>query len=304
MIPIVDDVLATWATIRSRSADAPPPEILPKPPVHSTDQIRLWVEQVDAAIQHVQTGASVALNEQLEDHRRRHVGHASPLLHSVSAFTALGFVRYERAHSEAIAWCMDPRQRHGFGTALLKSLLACVEHDEARTMASLVNETPPDAIRVHSEYLLQGQGRIDIVIVGHSDTKPWVIAIEIKVDSGEGDKQLLRYTRGLRKSFPKHVPLNIFATSNGHTGTSAGRGKAGEGWHALSLKKVAAAFSAELSKAPQLPGSAFLSALTTGLIEDHWRISAGDGQATLTDRNSKQRLLAFLEMERHLHERT
>ncbi|MBN5160830.1 MULTISPECIES: PD-(D/E)XK nuclease family protein [unclassified Stenotrophomonas] len=304
MIPIVDEVLATWATIRSRSADAPTPEMLPTPPLHSTDRIRLWVKQVDAAIQHVQTGASAALHEQLEDHRRRHAGHSSPLLHSVSAFSALGFVRYERAHSEAIAWCVDPRQPHGFGTTLLKSLLACIECDEARTMASLVNGTPPDAIRVHAEYPLQGQGRIDIVIIGNSDANPWVIAIEIKVDSGEGDKQLLRYTRGLSKSFPKHAPLRVFATPNGHAGTSAGRRKAGEDWHALSLKKVTAAFSAELSKAPRLPGSAFLSALTTGLIEDHWRISAGDGQATLTEGNSKQRLLAFLEMERHLHERT
>jgi hypothetical protein len=303
MIPLVDDVLATWATIRARGAEVSALEVLDTPQLQSMAQISARVSQVDAAIQAIENGASAALHEQLEDHRLRHAGQPSPLLNSISPFAALGFVRYERAHSEAIAWCLDPRQRHGFGTTLLKSVLACIDGDDASTLASLVDETPPDAIHVHTEHLLQGQGRIDIVVVGDCNPKPWMIAIEIKVDSGEGDRQLLRYAQGLKENFRKHAQLRIFATPNGYTGTSAGRGKSSRDWHALSLKKVTAAFSAELSRAPQLPGSAFLSTLTTGLIQDHWRISTGDG-SSLIESNSKQRLLAFLEMERHLHERT
>jgi hypothetical protein len=304
MIPLVDDVVATWSAIQFRTPKTASPETVPASHMQSNAQIRTWVDQVDAAIEDAQSGASAALHQQLDAHLQRYSGQRSPLLHSVSAFAALGFIRYERAHSEAIAWCMDPRQRHGFGTTLLERLLACVEGSEATAMAARVSETPHDAVHVHAEHPLHDKGRVDILVVSHAAPTPWVIAIEIKVDSGEGNKQLLRYSRGLSKLYPHHVPLRIFATPNGHASTSAGHGRARNQWHLLSLKKLTAAFSAELANAPDLPGSRFLSTFTTGLIEDHWRISIGDGRDALIGSNSKQRLLAFLEMERHLHELT
>lgn len=113
-------------------------------------------------------------------------------------FDALGIARTEIRHSNFLAWLLDPAESHGQGELFLKALLM-----------DLLRQTAPH-LRPFSPVELEGEAlagveirrewqHLDLLITCRQPR--FVIAIENKIDSGEGRSQLTRYREVVLKEF-------------------------------------------------------------------------------------------------------
>lgn len=118
-------------------------------------------------------------------------------------------IRDESVHSDVIAWLLDPRGWHdlgdGFGGRFVASVLAACGHE---------SDAPIEIDRVQREFST-GHGPADILIRGSSGGTTFVLGIENKIDSPEGDNQLCRYERGLAAQFARDNILLAFLTLDG-----------------------------------------------------------------------------------------
>lgn len=127
-------------------------------------------------------------------------------------FDALGVARAEIRHSNFLAWLLDPNESHGQGSLFLKAVLM-----------DLLKQTPAETrplspIELDGEELRGVEVRrewrsIDLLI--KCEQPAFVIAIENKVDSGEGEGQLQRYEDAVRQEWPALRPLHVFLTPDG-----------------------------------------------------------------------------------------
>lgn len=97
---------------------------------------------------------------------------------------------HETVHTKMLAWLLDPKKSHGFGTTFLQALLS-----ESGAELSHLTE-----VQVRTEYTLSsGLGRLDIFVFGKGcdpkQTVDWGLWIEIKSKqtTQEGANQLKRY---------------------------------------------------------------------------------------------------------------
>jgi hypothetical protein len=118
-----------------------------------------------------------------------------PLRCPISLFGTMDCGRLETAHTNALAWLLDPSKPHGFGDTLLRAVLAW--HPEGLDSKRLRNT------KVSKEHNISSVGRLDILAEGDWDNGdvpvPWLLAIEAKIDSWEGEGQLPKYDRWLGK---------------------------------------------------------------------------------------------------------
>ena len=139
-----------------------------------------------------------------------------PLRCPFGLFDTLGLARRETAHTAALAWLLDPRQSHGFGTALLRALLLHV------SAASGQPELQVEHVAAEHRAVLGGkhQGRIDVFALGAwtdggEAISPWVLAIEAKIDADEGEDQLARYEQWIDAYHSNKEKYRVFLTPEG-----------------------------------------------------------------------------------------
>lgn len=150
-------------------------------------------------------------------------------------FEAIGMVRQEIRHSHFLAYCLDPRRPHGFGSEGLKALLRAAAYaqrpDERQLMTALdVHLMDFEGAQIRREWR-----SIDLVAV-ISDEK-LVVAIELKIDASEHSGQLARYRQTVESEWPisdgwRH--LLLFLTKNGDDPSDID----GSGWLSVRLEAV------------------------------------------------------------------
>lgn len=133
-------------------------------------------------------------------------------LNRFTPFRVLRVERYELRHTNTLAWLLDPLASHGMGHSFLDCFLKQVlgaaappasPQVEVRTelvlndRGALVEDDNPGGDEVNT------RDRLDILVEGRSaEGRAWVVAIEAKIDSQEGDAQLQRYDTALTRLFP------------------------------------------------------------------------------------------------------
>jgi PD-(D/E)XK nuclease superfamily len=136
-----------------------------------------------------------------------------PLRCPISMFRTMDCGRLETAHTRTLAWLLDPKREHGFGTTLLACLLRRLSGDD-RSDALRVE-------RVESEFSIDGsgaKGRLDVLAEGtwnDGDRDGWVLVVEAKVDAWEGEAQLLKYETWLRSNAVDREVIRVFLTPDG-----------------------------------------------------------------------------------------
>jgi hypothetical protein len=118
-------------------------------------------------------------------------------------------LRVEGVHSDILAWLLDPRGWHGlsegFALGFVSNVLAGCGLNPA---------LPLRVDEVHREFST-GNGPIDILIRVRCGDTGVVIGVENKIDSPEGDNQLVRYAQGLSMRFPGNLVVLAFLTPTG-----------------------------------------------------------------------------------------
>ena len=140
-------------------------------------------------------------------------------LGGVNIFDVLKVSRAEIRHSNMLAWLLDPKESHGFGTAFLDGFLkrVCQNAD--------VNENTPFLIANWENAAVSrewgaGKCRLDILVECRcASKKSLVLAIENKIDAKDNRGQLDAYYKEVLKEFPceyncgRH--LFVYLTPNG-----------------------------------------------------------------------------------------
>lgn len=128
---------------------------------------------------------------------------------SINLLQAAGLARHEIRHSNLLAFFLDPGQPHGLGDELLKQLL--------HPTGSPATTTGAPFSRL--KRLLSGYGDLqvrremmNIDVVAWSDQRRFALAIEVKVDAGEGEEQLKRYRERMEQAFPGYEIQLLFLT--------------------------------------------------------------------------------------------
>lgn len=131
---------------------------------------------------------------------------------SINLLQAAGLARQEIRHSNLLAFFLDPGQPHGLGDTLLKHLLHPVGSPAAAAGVPFSRLK-----RVLSGYadLQVRREMMNIDVVAWSDQRRYALAIEVKVDAGEGKGQLERYRERMQQAFPGYELQLLFLTRDG-----------------------------------------------------------------------------------------
>ena len=140
-------------------------------------------------------------------------------LGGVNIFDVLKVSRTEIRHSNVLAWLLDPRESHGFGTAFLNGFLkrVCQNSDVGEKTPFLITNCENAVV---SREWGAGKRRLDILIeCRRTDKKSLVLAIENKIDAKDGKGQLDAYYNEVLKAFPQankvEQHLFVYLTPNG-----------------------------------------------------------------------------------------
>ena len=136
------------------------------------------------------------------------------LLGGFNMFEAIGHTRREERHSDFLAFLLDPNETHGLGANFLTRFVIEVvkaTQPESRPLSlskiALVDFTGCDVRREHS---LGQSSRIDVLCI--DQTHKFLLAIENKVDSGEGEDQLKKYRSFLENQYPDFQRVLAYLT--------------------------------------------------------------------------------------------
>lgn len=132
-------------------------------------------------------------------------------------FKVLKVERYELRHTTTLSWLLDPQQTHGLGDSFLRAFLHEVfgaTPDAAHIPGAAASLA--DRVAVHAELRLgeaaqagpdadaEGErarkrktGELDVLV----ESEAWAVAVEAKIDSKEGLRQLRDYGDTLQRRF-------------------------------------------------------------------------------------------------------
>jgi hypothetical protein len=184
-----------------------------------------------------------------------------PLRCPISLFRTMDYGRLETAHTRTLAWLLDPKSEHDFGTTLLAALLHRLSGNDCSTALQVE--------RVESELLIDGsgaKGRLDILAEGtweEGERAGWVLAIEAKVDTWEGEDQLLKYEAWLRSRAAGRELFLVFLTPDGREPETGA-----EEWESLSFLELVRIFRTFYSGLRDAPGFHFLRFYLAGVLQD------------------------------------
>jgi hypothetical protein len=137
-----------------------------------------------------------------------------PVNCQISLFRTMDYGRLERAHTRTVAWLLNPRETHGFGTELLDAMF--------QLALGGPSPVPVHVQQVISEYPIDvpgvGFGFIDIFAKGtwqiDDHVEQWVLVVEAKVGHVEGEGQLAKYDAWLSTNTSGRI-LKVFLTPDG-----------------------------------------------------------------------------------------
>jgi hypothetical protein len=165
---------------------------------------------------------------------------------------------------------LDPTRQHGFGTRLLGALLG--------HLAKSLDYTDISVQEVLAEHrlLLSGKslGRLDVFGTGTWTTSTgatgnWLLAIEAKIDAGEGDNQLERYDEWINAHSAGREVFRVFLTPSGR-----GSGAEGTDWLPMSYLDLVRVFRKQYPQLRDRHGFHFLRYYLTGFLKDicRWNV--------------------------------
>lgn len=125
-----------------------------------------------------------------------------------------GLKRDEVRNSRVLAWMLDPRESHGFGSVFLRAVvekaLPGIEVTDDRYRYTVRTESSPDG---------DNSNRLDIEI----EAPDFYLVIEVKIDAVEGEQQVARYAEVCKARVKDKKPWKIvFLTPAGRKALSAG----------------------------------------------------------------------------------
>ncbi len=192
-----------------------------------------------------------------------------PLRCPISLFGAIHYGRLEIAHTHVLAWLLNPFKEHGFEATLLKALLAHLCRPSILSSVQLE--------KIQSEYPIDN-GRIDVVAQGKSKGQEgswddWLLVIEAKVDANEGEQQLRKYDKWIRKNRHGRAVFRVFLTAEGRKPETSD-----EEWMPMSFLHLACIFRAVYKSLEHQPGYHFLRYYLTGVLKDvcRWSLPVRD----------------------------
>jgi hypothetical protein len=209
-----------------------------------------------------------------------------PVRCPISLYGVMEVGRLEVAHTRTLAWLLNPKNtEHGFGELLLKALLKhiCKCNDLLSFDVCEVH-----AERAYRDFITEEAGRTDVWVEGHpTSSRPWLVVIEAKIDASEGDQQLDRYNREIRKWRARHRDGEIhrvFLTPNGREPKSVGK------WTLASFSQLVRVFWGAACSRTADPGFHFLRYYLAGVLKDVVRLPIGLANV----QRNPYRLLEFL----------
>jgi hypothetical protein len=111
-------------------------------------------------------------------------------------FEATGMVRAEIRHGSFLAYMLDPRKPHGYGTQLLKAFLDTVYEPHSATDVHAMLTANANAVEIRREWR-----NIDLMIILPA-TKT-IVVLELKIDASQGKDQLRTYRRLVERHWLK-----------------------------------------------------------------------------------------------------
>lgn len=211
----------------------------------------------------------------------------TPLLDCVSLFKGIGLCRQETVHTNALAWLVDPRQPHGFGSSLFLALIGAAQSDVDVDREAISRLASGFSVkRVVPEFVLSASCRLDLFAEGtYRNGERWVLFLEAKVDARERDQQLGDYETLMRRYASKEnaASLRVFLTPDGRFGSSS---KAGSDWTRLSFTDLARGFLKAYPELAAKPGGGFLKLYLAGLLEDVCNFACGGSVEDIASNNS------------------
>ena len=133
-------------------------------------------------------------------------------------FEAIGHTRREEGHSDFLAFLLDPKETHGLGANFLTRFVIEVvkaTQPESRPLSLskivLMDLTGCDVRRERS---LGQSGRLDVLCIDQANK--FLLAIENKIDSGEGENQLEKYRHSLEKQYPDFQRVLAYLTPDNY----------------------------------------------------------------------------------------
>jgi len=213
----------------------------------------------------------------------------SPLFGAVSLFEATGHVRYETAHTQSLAWLLNPRRTHGFDTTIFDAFLSAIDcsmHPQLDAIRCRIRDERRTKPVVHTEYLIN-DARADIYAEGRlANGEQWSLVVELKVDAIEGEGQLDKYHRNGGNA------LHVFLTPSGRDGTTYGRSRP---WAKMAFIDLVRAFvRPRFADETKHPGAPFLRLYLTGLLTSVCDIVCVPNGDQVETRNSPYRLEQLL----------
>lgn len=124
----------------------------------------------------------------------------------LNVWTIAGLKRNEVRTSAVLGWILDCNGSHGFGAAVLQTLLEAFR--ERNDSEELKQAMLGGHYRVSAEHTSFGErdNRVDLAIEGAN----CVIFVEVKIDAPEGPDQLSRYTAlAKRRAMALHKPVSL-----------------------------------------------------------------------------------------------
>jgi PD-(D/E)XK nuclease superfamily len=163
----------------------------------------------------------------------------------LNIFKAVGLYRQEIRHSNFLAFLLSPQQNHGLKDGFLRRLIQ-------KASDKFAGDPPITPLKIaladFSDAIVSREWRnIDVLV--ESKTNQFIFAIENKIDSIEGQRQLENYEKVVCAEFPSHARLFSYLTADG---SPASR----ETWSAISYSDVIEALTETLQRSSNLTAPA------------------------------------------------
>lgn len=179
-------------------------------------------------------------------------------------FEAMGVVRAEIRHGNALAYLLDPKRPHGFAAAMLEAFLTAVTSADT---ASLLVQADGRDVQIRREWQ-----NIDLLII--LPNSRMIVTVELKIDASQGHDQLSRYRKVVEAQWPLTDGWQhkfVFLTKREEA--------ARDNWQGLRLGPVIAEFERALSKFGSAPASDFVREYIDMLRRHHVGDSASKERA-------------------------
>ncbi|WP_028296274.1 PD-(D/E)XK nuclease family protein [Olivibacter sitiensis] len=137
-------------------------------------------------------------------------------------FQILGIAGHEIRHSNFLAWLLDPNEGHGLGSIFIQKILReifiekeiIIENkpleSEVKYPELMADDINYNKVQIFREWKNISSKKLDSIDILIKYEEEFIIAIENKFWSGEGEKQLSRYQEMVRECFPKEKTKHRF----------------------------------------------------------------------------------------------